>query len=85
MRTATAAEATFARRPAPEYGQGVELITVDCVHGTTTVHLLAPRHRRLSDVEVQLAVAAAIDKRYREERCSCARRLRRLYSQEGMG
>ena len=76
--------ATFTRRLAPEYGQGVEVIEVDCDHGTTTVVLLAPRSRAPSDFEVRVATASAVWTHYDREGCRCTRRLRRLYDRDGM-
>lgn len=81
--TRTAPPATFTRRPAPEYGEGVELIEVDCEHGTTSCFLLAPSWRRPSDLEVRLATATAVWRHYDAEGCACTTRLRRLYSREG--
>jgi hypothetical protein len=75
--------ATFSRRPAPEYGRGVELIEVDCPHGTTSCILLAPSWRPPSDREVRLAAAAAVWRHHDAEGCACTRRLRRLYSRDG--
>jgi hypothetical protein len=75
--------ATFSRRPAPEYGRGVELLEVDCSHGTTTVTILTPSWREPSPAEVRVAAAAAVWTHYEREGCTCTRRLRRLYSRDG--
>jgi hypothetical protein len=76
--------ATFSRRPAPEYGRGVEFLEVDCPHGTTQAFLLAPSWRSPSEVEVRVAAASAVWTHYEREGCSCTRRLRRLYSRDGV-
>lgn len=84
MSTAPASAAIFTRRPAPEYGRGAEEVVVDCDHGTTTVTLLPSGRPERAEAEVTFAVAMAVWRHYTAEGCACTRRLRRLYSRDGV-
>ena len=57
---------------------GARLLTVDCEHGTTTLHIFAPPSDpaaidRLAADGARLAVL----RHWTEERCSCTKELRR--------
>jgi hypothetical protein len=65
---------TFTKRPAPELGPDVIRYVVDCRHGTTIGDVIPGGRYVPTDAEV-LAVLA--DRHEQEERCGCARKLRR--------
>lgn len=61
--------ATLTHRPAPEYGPGVTVLTVDCRHGTTTLHAVAGENG--PTLNEGAAAAMAVLTHYGEERCAC--------------
>jgi hypothetical protein len=68
--------ATLTGRAAPELGDGWRVVTIDCRHGTTTVHYRSSERSPVTDTDV---AQVALTRHYATERCRCTAALRRRY------
>jgi len=70
--------ATLAARDAPEHGEGVRYLEIDCPHGRTQSAFknAAPPATQVAEAD---AVKMMLLRHYLTERCACTAELRRRY------
>ena len=70
--------ARYQVEPAPQVGEGVRVVVLDCEHGTTKCWFVNPPGSAILDDESVTRVALV--RHHQEEQCRCIRRLwRRMF------